>query len=43
MALSHIKTLPSYHKYLKELQELSIIKYTPSYHPGYKSEVELLG
>ena len=42
MALSHIKTLPSYHKYLKELQELRIIKYTPSYHPGYKSEVELL-
>lgn len=43
MDLSHIKTLPSYHKYLKELQELGIIKYTPSYHPGYKSEVEFLG
>ena len=42
MALSHIKTLPSYHKYFKELQELGIIKYTPSYHPGYKSEVEFL-
>jgi len=43
MSLSHIKTIPSYHKYLKELQELGIIKYTPSYHPGYKSEVEFLG
>jgi len=42
MSLSHIKTLPSYHKYLKELQELGIIKYTPSYHPRYKSEVEFL-
>ena len=43
MALSHIKTLTSYHKYLKELQGLGIIKYTPSYHPRYKSEVEFLG
>lgn len=43
MALSHIKTLPSYHKYLKELQEFGIIQYTPSYHPGYKSEIEFLG
>jgi hypothetical protein len=43
MALSHIRTLPTYHKYFKELQELGIIKYTPSYHPGYKSEVEFLG
>ena len=43
MALSHINTLPSYHKYFKELQEMEIIKYTPSYHPGYKSKVEFLG
>jgi len=42
MALSHIQTLPTYHKYFKELQELGIIRYTPSYHPGYKSEVEFL-
>ena len=42
MALSHIQTLPTYHKYFKELQQLGIIKYTPSYHPGYKSEVEFL-
>lgn len=42
MKLSHINTLPTYHKYFKELQELGYIKYTPSYHPGYRSTVELL-
>jgi hypothetical protein len=42
MSLSHIKTLPTYHKYFKELQSMGYIRYTPSYHPGYKSEVELL-
>jgi len=41
MALSHINTLPTYHKYFKQLQELGYIKYSPSYHPGYRSEVEL--
>lgn len=42
MALSHIKTLPTYHKYFKELQVMGYIRYKPSYHPGYRSEVELL-
>jgi hypothetical protein len=42
MALAHVRTLTTYHKYFKELQELGYIKYTPSYHPGYRSEVELL-
>lgn len=42
MALSHIHTLPTYHKYFKQLQVLGYIKYTPSYHPGYRSEVEIL-
>lgn len=41
MLLSHINTLPTYHKYFKQLQELGYIKYKPSYHPGYRSEVEL--
>ena len=41
MTLSHINTLPTYHKYFKQLQELGYIKYSPSYHPGYRSEVEL--
>lgn len=41
MQLSHVNTLPTYHKYFKQLQDLGYIKYTPSYHPGYKSEVKL--
>ncbi|MGN7706833.1 hypothetical protein [Chryseobacterium sp. 22543] len=42
MAVSHIETSPTYHKYFKQLQEFGYIKYTPSYHPGYRSTVELL-
>ncbi|ALU27406.1 hypothetical protein [Myroides odoratimimus] len=42
MKYAHITTLPTYHKYLKELQELGYIKYTPSYHPDMRSTVELL-
>jgi len=42
MSLSHIATLPTYHKYFKDLQQMGYIKYTPSYHPGYKSEIEIL-
>lgn len=42
MSFSHIATLPTYHKYLKELQDMGYIIYRPSYHPGYRSEVELL-
>lgn len=41
MELSHVNTLPTYHKYFKQLQDLGYIKYTPSYHPVYKSEVKL--
>lgn len=41
MELSHVNTLPTYHKYFKQLQNLGYIKYRPSYHPGYKSEVKL--
>ncbi|WP_426480185.1 hypothetical protein [Chryseobacterium sp. R2ACT005] len=42
MALSHIKTITSFHKYFKELQLFGYIKYTPSYHPDYRSTVEIL-
>jgi len=42
MAMSHINTTPTYHKYFKELQNYGYIKYTPSYHPGYRSIVELM-
>lgn len=42
MDLAHIYTLPTYHKYFKQLQEMGYFKYMPSYHPGYKSKVDLL-
>lgn len=42
MELSHIHTLPTFHKYFKELQDMGFIKYTPSYHPGVRSTVEFL-
>ena len=42
MALSHIKDFMTYHKYLKELQELGYIEYFPSYHPGIRSKVWLI-
>ncbi|HCD9234055.1 TPA: hypothetical protein NEG48_001028 [Elizabethkingia anophelis] len=42
MEKSHISTIPTYHKYFKQLQEMRYIKYIPSYHPGYRSTVELL-
>lgn len=41
MLLSHINTLPTYHKYFKELQEMGYVIYRPSYHPAYRSEVEI--
>lgn len=42
MALSHINTLPTYHKYFKQLQDFGYIQYKPSYHPGYRSEIEII-
>ncbi|GGF28864.1 hypothetical protein [Flavobacterium limi] len=41
MKQSHINTIPTYHKYFKELRDLGYIEYVPSYNPGYKSEVIL--
>ena len=32
MSLSHINTLPTYHKYFKQLQELGYIKYLSLIH-----------
>lgn len=40
MKLSHIRTLPTYHKYFKDLQDFGYITYTPSYHPGFRSTVK---
>ncbi|PWN58006.1 hypothetical protein [Chryseobacterium viscerum] len=42
MHYGNIKTIPTYHKYFKELQNFGYIKYTPSYHPDYRSTIELL-
>lgn len=42
MDMSHVNTLPTYHKYFKELQDMGYIRYRPSYHPGYRSEIELM-
>lgn len=42
MSMSHINATPTYHKYFKELQNYGYIKYTPSYHPGYRSTIEIL-
>ncbi|MBD3903870.1 hypothetical protein NAL32_03840 [Chryseobacterium sp. Ch-15] len=41
MKKSHIKTIPTYHKYFKELQLLGYTRYTPSYHPKGMSYVEI--
>ncbi|WP_433836321.1 hypothetical protein [Flavobacterium anhuiense] len=41
MALSHINTIPTYHKYFKQLQCFGYVKYIPSYHPGIRSVVQL--
>lgn len=41
MRLSHSRTLPTYHKYFKELQEFGYITYSPSYHPGFRSTITL--
>lgn len=42
MKMSHIDTVPTYHKYFKQLQNFGYIKYIPSYHPCYRSTIELL-
>ncbi len=41
MTLSHIQTIPTYHKYFKELEIYGYFYYRPSYHPGMKSEIDL--
>lgn len=41
MKKSHIKTIPTYHKYFKELQLLGYTRYTPSYHPKGMSYLEI--
>jgi len=42
MQLSHIRNIVTYHKCIKELQQFGYIRYIPSYHPAFGSEVYLL-
>ncbi|MDH5033879.1 MULTISPECIES: hypothetical protein [Chryseobacterium] len=41
MKKSHILTLPTYHKYFKELQAIGYITYYPSYHPKVRSYIRM--
>lgn len=41
MVLSHINTLPTFHKYFKQLQDMDYLIYRPSYHPGVRSEIDI--
>lgn len=43
MVYSRISTIPTFHKYFKNLQEIGIIIYRPSYHPGFRSEIDIKG
>lgn len=42
MALTHINSIVTYHKCIKELQLFGYIHYVPSYHPAYGSKIYLL-
>lgn len=42
LTTSLIRTHPTYHKYLYDLQNFGYIKYTPSYHPIVGSTVEII-
>lgn len=41
MQLSHINSIVTYHKCVKELQQFGYIDYFPSYHPAFGSRVYL--
>ena len=41
MTLAHINSYMTYHKCIKELQQLGYINYDPSYHPALGSKVYL--
>jgi hypothetical protein len=42
MALSHIQSIATYHKCIKQLQEYGYFIYEPSYHPAQGSKVTFL-
>jgi len=41
MQLSHIRSIATYHKVIKELHAFGYIIYKPSYHPKKGSEISL--
>jgi len=41
MHLSHISSISTYHKCLKELQDFGFMVYQPSFHPGIRSRIFL--
>ncbi|MCX2583955.1 hypothetical protein [Pedobacter sp. MR22-3] len=41
MGISHIKSIATYHRYLKELVLTGYLKYEPSYHPKIGSKAVL--
>lgn len=41
MNKSHIGSLPTYHKCMKELVKLNYVEYHPSYHPKLGSRVKV--
>lgn len=41
MKLAHIGSIVTYHKFINQLQEFEYIKYLPSYHPSFGSQVYL--
>jgi len=41
MGISHIKSIATYHRYLKELVHMGYVKYHPSYHPRDGSSITL--
>ncbi|SFW86767.1 hypothetical protein SAMN05661012_05955 [Chitinophaga sancti] len=41
METAHIKGIPTYHKYMGELQHLGYIFYLPSFHPAEGSPVAI--
>ncbi len=42
MRASHIHSIATYHKVIKELQVFGYLKYDPSYHPVKASQIEIL-
>lgn len=42
MKHARIRSIVTYHKFLKELQAYGYVYYVPSYHPGIRSFIQLL-